>query len=175
MNLRARLALCFRILRASPDGLLSHAEIELPAIGKDEMGQMMAQNLRELVLVFGTQGHSGFSASFARSALSKLLAYEPLGPLLGTDDEWMQIGEHTWQNRRCSRVFKDAERFDGRPYDIDAVVFREPSGACFTGRGSHQVITFPYTPKTVYVDVDADGKPLDGWNREGPCPTWTAA
>lgn len=175
MKLRSRIALCIRILRAYPCGLLAHTEAELPAIGKDEMGLMMANNLRELVLVFCTQGHSGFSASYATSALSKLLAYEPLSPLRGTDDEWIQVSEHTWQNRRCSHVFKDSERFDGQPYDINAVVFREANGACFTGRGSHQVIAFPYTPNTVYVDVDAEGNPLDGWNREGNCPAWTSA
>lgn len=175
MNLRSRIALCIRILRATSGNLLAHAEREFQAIGKDEMGRLMAQNLRELVLVFSTQGHSGFSASYARSALDTLLKFEPLGPLRGTDDEWVQVGPKTLQNSRCGRVFKDFDRFDGKPYDIDAVVFREANGACFTGRGSAQVITFPYTPRTVYVDVDVEGNPIDGWDREGVCPAWATA
>lgn len=54
-----------------------------------------------------------------------------------------------------------ADRFNGQAYDIDAVVFREPSGVCFTGQGSLQPIAFPYTPNTTYVDVDEGGAPLE--------------
>jgi len=175
MNFRSRLALCWRILRADSGNLLAHADRELPHLGSDDMGLAMAKGLRELVLVFCTQGHSGFSASYAQHALNRLLKFEPLVPLTGEPDEWNHIGEVTWQNNRCSRVFKDSERFDGLPYDIDAVVFREPDGSCFTGRGSQQIVTFPYTPRTVYVDVDKEGNPLDGWNREGVCQAWAAA
>jgi len=54
------------------------------------------------------------------------------------------------QNKRCLHVFR---RADGTAYDIEAVIFREPSGACFTGRGSSRDITFPYVPKREYVGV----------------------
>lgn len=175
MNLKSRLQLCWRILRADAGNLLAHANRELPHVGKDDMGMQMADNLRELVLVFGTQGHSGFSASYARQALDKLLRFEPLAPITGAPEEWEEVFSGGFQNKRCGRLFMDRERFEGAPYDIDAVVFREPDGACFTGRGSAQVITFPYTPRTVYVDVDQDGNPLDGWNREGVCPAWVKA
>jgi hypothetical protein len=148
-----RLNLCWRILRAKSGGLLRHAELELPHIGTDDMGAMMAGNLRELVLVFGTQGHSGFSASFARDALEKLLSYKPLAPLTGEPDEWMEVGPSVFQNRRCSRVFRQADRFNGQAYDLDGKVFREPSGACYTSSESLVPITFPYWPKTEYVDV----------------------
>jgi hypothetical protein len=173
MNLKSRLALCWRILRAESGSLLAHAERELPYIGDDPMGRSMANCLRELVLVFGTQGHSGFSASYARQTLDKLLDFKPISPLTGADEEWFDHG-YCKQNKRCSSVFVQAGRFNGQPYDIDAVVFREPSGACFSGQGSHQPITFPYTPKRVWVDVDAEGKPLDGWDRKGICPAWAA-
>lgn len=175
MNLRSRIALCWRILRADPANLLTHANRELPHVGTDDMGLQMAQCLRELVLVFGTQGHSGFSASYARQMLERLLKFEPLSPLTGDAGEWTEVFSGGYQNSRCSRVFKDRERFDGQPYDIEAVVFREPDGSCFTGRGSAQVITFPYTPRTVYVNVDSDGNPLDGWDRQGVCPSWAPA
>lgn len=45
-------------------------------------------------------------------------------------------------------------------------------GATFTGRGSHQPITFPYSPDRIYLDVDGDGKPLNGWNRDGVYADW---
>lgn len=172
MDIKQRLSLCWRILRADPGNLLVHANRELKHVGTDPMGLQMAANLRELVLVFGTQGHSGFSASYARQALDKLLKYEPLAPITGEPSEWVEVSSGLFQNNRCSRLFKDDVRFGGQPYDIDAVVFREPDGSYFMGRGSHQVISFPYTPRTVYVDVDAEGNPLDGWNREGTCPAW---
>lgn len=172
MNFKSRLALCWRILRADAGGLLAHADRELPHIGTGDMGRMMAQNLREMVLVFATQGHSGLSAIYTTHVLADLLQFKPLAPLTGNDSEWVEVYDEVFQNNRCSRVFKDSERFNGNAYDIDAVVFREPSGACFTGRGSSQPIFFPYTPRTVYVDVDEEGTPLNGWDREGVCPEW---
>lgn len=155
MKMTDRLALCWRILRADTGNLFAHADRELPKPKGDEMQAVMNQQLRELILVFSTHGHSGFSAGYARHALGKLLAFEPLGPLTGEPDEWHEVGPGVFQNTRCSRVFKDASQYDGQAYDIDAVVFREPSGACFTSRDSRKVVTFPYTPKTVYVDVPA--------------------
>lgn len=149
----SRLALCWRILRAKPGNLLDHAERELPPPGDDEMQALMNAQLKELVLVFSTHGHSGFSASWARQCLDKLLAYQPLRPLTGEPDEWCEVGDGVFQNRRCSHVFKQADRFDGQAYDLNGRVFREPSGACYTGRDSMVPVTFPYTPATVYVDV----------------------
>lgn len=154
---------------------MAHADRELPHIGTDEMGISMANDLRELIFVFGTQGHSGFSASYAIGILEKLLRHEPITPLTGEPSEWMEVGQDVFQNTRLSRVFKSHDRFNGQPYDIEAVIFREDSGLCFTGRGSQQPVTFPYSPKTIYIDVDADGNPINGWNREGICPEWAAA
>lgn len=129
----------------------------------DEMQAAMNKHLLKMVRAFGREGHSGFSASYAVGCLEKLLRYEPLTPLTGEDSEWNDISdmsdEPQWQNNRCSHVFKDA---DGRAYDIDGKVFVEPSGAAFTGNGSRVFIEFPYTPAREYVQVDDDGKPLDG-------------
>lgn len=151
MRLVERFALCWRILTAKTGNTLAHTEQELGASARDWVGTA----LRELVLVFGTQGHSGMSAAFVREALAKLLAFEPLGPLTGEPDEWVEVGPGVYQNRRCGRVFKQADRFNGQAYDIDGRVFREPSGVCFTSSESLVPVTFPYTPTTVYVDVEA--------------------
>lgn len=150
MNFRERLALAWRVLRYQPGNLLAHAERELPPADGDEMQAEMNRALREIVFVFGSQGHSGFSAGYAADALEKLLRFEPLRPLTGEPDEWTEVGTGLWQNRRCSRVFKDA---DGRAYDIDGRVFREPNGCCYTSADSRVYVTFPYRPKTEYVDV----------------------
>lgn len=153
MKLIERLALCLRILREKPGNLLAHADRELPPAGDDEMQALMNQGLRELVLVFSTQGHSGFSAPYAVGALEKLLRFGPLRPLTGEADEWIEVDLGVFQNRRCGRVFKSAERFNGQAYDIDGKVFRDRRG-CYTNGESAVPVTFPYTPVTVYVDVD---------------------
>lgn len=103
MKLTERLALCWRILHAKPGNLMAHADMELPSAKDDDMQSLMNRQLRELVLVFSTHGHSGFSASYARQALGKLLAFEPLRPLTGAPDEWYEVCEGVFQNRRCWR------------------------------------------------------------------------
>lgn len=150
-----RLSLCLRILRADPGNLMRHAERELPA-SDDEMQALMNAQLKELILVFSTQGHSGFSAGYAISVLEKLLRFEPLRPLTGEDSEWNEVSDGVFQNKRCSRVFKQADRFNGQAYDIYGRVFREPSGACFTSGDSFVPIAFPYTPTTEYVEVTSN-------------------
>ena len=152
VNLSKRIALCWRILRAKPSNLLTHAERELPH-GDDEMQRLMNDQLKEMVLVFSTHGHSGFSSGYAIQMLGLLLKYKPIGPLTGEPDEWNEVGDGVFQNRRCSTVFKSADRFEGQAYNIDGKVFREPSGACYTNGESRVPVTFPYTPSTEYVDV----------------------
>lgn len=143
--------------RPKGNGVL-HAEREFLAAGyipldqpqEDGPNKWMQENVLELLRVFGEQGHSGFSANYCIEVFRTLAKFEPLVPLQGTDDEWCEVHEGTWQNKRCSHVFKEA---DGRAYDIDGRIFREPSGACYTSRDSRVYVTFPYTPKREYVDV----------------------
>jgi hypothetical protein len=141
---------------AGGGNLMAHARRELPVAGDDEMQSLMNRQLLQIVAVFSTHGHSGFSASYAAGVLEKLLRFEPLGPLTGEPGEWIDHGDGVFQNNRCSRVFKQPDRFNGQAYDLDGRVFREPSGACYTNRESMVPITFPYTPKTEYIDVPGD-------------------
>lgn len=142
--------------------LLSHAETELDFIGLKDDGDMngaMRKHILHMIEEFSKEGHSGFSASYAASCLEKLMRYEPLAPLTGEDWEWVDVGEQNggplWQNKRCSKIFKDK---DGA-YDIDAIVWYEwvtdeETGekykTHFTNRESHVRVEFPYTPKTEY-------------------------
>ncbi len=118
--------------------LIAHAKRELAAVGYDpaqkenDPNKWIQQNLLDLLRVMSMQGHSGFSASYLVTS-----------------------GDGMYQNARCGTVFKQPDRFDGQAYDIDARVFREPDGNCFTNRDSMVPITFPYTPKREYVDVPA--------------------
>lgn len=136
-----------------------HAEREFVAAGytpldqeqEDGPNKWIQQNVLELLEVFSRQGHSGSSAPYCVSMFKKLAMHEPLVPLSGDDAEWNEVGDGHWQNNRCSHVFKDA---DGRAYDSNGRVFREPNGCCYTNRDSRVYVTFPYTPTTEYVDVD---------------------
>lgn len=107
----------------------------------------------KMIDLFAKENHSGASAAMAVSLFSMLARFEPLTPLTGDDSEWTEVGERdgkpVFQNKRCSRVFKTGDR----AYDIEAVIFREPSGACFTSRDSRRDVAFPYTPSREYVDV----------------------
>jgi len=164
-ELKQRAALALRILRDRDGNLVQHARTELDAAGYfdgETMNAHMAADLIDLVRVFSSQGHSGFSAPFAIRVFREVASFKPLGPLTGADNEWMDVAEVSgmpmWQNKRCGHVFKDG---DGHAYDIDAVIFEEPSGARFTGCYSRQFITFPYTPRSVIVHVPDDATDLD--------------
>lgn len=156
--------------------LLSHAENELDLIGltyQDEMNGAMRKHILHMIEEFSKEGHSGFSANYAISILTKLLDYKPLSPLTGEDSEWMMISEEMsgsnrgtlYQNKRASHVFKD----DDGAYDIDGKVFwnwqerpldEDEEGypgihkfkSYYTSRDSRVRVTFPYTPTTVYEE-----------------------
>ena len=83
--------------------------------------------------------------------------YETLTALTGEDNEWILISdkpEPKWQNKRNGAVFKDS---DGSAYFIDAIVWRDPDGGCFTNKDSTMAVKFPLVPKTFYVDRYEDG------------------
>ena len=144
--------------------LHKHALAEFRAAGwtdadgkfEDEMQEDICKHVLELLKVFSDEGHSGSTAPYTVNLFKKLAMFEPIVPLTGEDWEWHEPSPGVFQNIRCSRVFKQADRFNGQAYDIEGRVFREPTGACYTGAESRVPVTFPYTPKTEYVDVSGD-------------------
>jgi hypothetical protein len=156
--------------------LLSYAENELNRIGMtedspDEMNRMMRKHILHMMQEFANEGHSGFSASYAISILTKLMDFKPLSPLTGEDDEWVKHdydNDVTYQNKRRSSVFKGA---DGSCYDIDGKVFWEwcmpyeegekPYKSYYTCRDSCVPVTFPYTvpDKPIYQYRHSDAIP----------------
>jgi len=140
------------------DVMIDYAKEELRRLRSDdgeadEMQDMLEKHVLEIVQLFSNAGHSGFSASYTVNILEKLLRFEPITPLSGDDDEWTVLGygggDMMAQNRRCGHVFK---RDDGTAYDSEAIIFREPSGSCFTSKDSRRDVTFPYRPTREYVD-----------------------
>ncbi len=140
--------------------MLKWAEAELKLAGydindpEDGPNRWLAEGTLELLKVFSEQGHSGMSAPYAIALFEKLALCKPIAPLTGKDDEWNEVGENVWQNRRNSSVFKDSK--DGQAYWMDGIVFWEwfstpdnddgkPCKIYFTSRGSRVNIEFPWT------------------------------
>ena len=168
--------------------LIEHAKLELELAGffdKDsDYDGMIGEAVMELIELFCKQGHSGYSAPYVANIFNKLAKYEQLQPITGKDEEWRNVakindGEEMYQNKRCSALFKDGK--NGTPYYIDAIVKRDSKGACWTGRawlneedyksgdrtkmiGSRGYIkSFPFTPKTFYIDVKDVEVAKDDW------------
>lgn len=133
---------------------------------------------------FGLSGQSGGSAPYTATALSqaikKLCLQEPICPITGIEDEWINVSGYNedrewYQNTRCSALFKEA--IDGKPYYLDAIVWKGDtegesgnSWDTFTGNAegilSRQYVkSFPFTPKTFYIDVTKEQLPED-WTEE---------
>ena len=159
--------------------LQSHAIKEFLAAGwtdesgkfNDEMQEAICNHVLKLLEVFAEEGHSGSTAPYAINLFTKLAKFEPIVPLTGEEWEWNNVsemsGRETYQNNRCSAVFKQADRFNGKPYYLDAKVFwnwymgddGEPFKSYYTSSDSLEPIEFPYTPKTEYVFVPTEEFP----------------
>lgn len=75
--------------------------------GPDNPDTWMRKQVMETLAVFVSHENSGFSANVEMSIVKKLMAWKPLCPLKLDDSEWKEIGENTYQNKRCSAVFKE--------------------------------------------------------------------
>lgn len=145
-------------MKDKTSNLMRFADEELKRIGADQPdsdynGQLYHATM-SMVGLFASQNHSGASAGVCISFLQRLLRFEPLSPLTGEDNEWIEVGPGVWQNRRCAHVFKDAT---GKAYDAQGIVFQEPTGLQFTNQNSRVEIKFPYSPTSSIVKVTADG------------------
>ena len=152
--------------------MVEYAERELDLLGMtedsiNEMSVMMRKHILHMVKEFAAENHSGMSAHYALTILTSLLAHKPLSPLTGADDEWMEIDDGLWQNKRASNVFKDKdgaywgdgivfwEIIKDNPEDING----EPFKSYFTSRDSRvNIDSFPWTmpDKPEYREADPD-------------------
>jgi hypothetical protein len=144
-------------------GLLLFAEQELARITKadDGMQAHINKHLLDMVRVFSEESHTGFSAHYTINILNRLLRFLPLSPIEDTPEDWNEVGPGDYQHKRCSKVFKDKDKFDGKAFTIDAKVFSDDGGkSWFTNSNSQEVIEFPYyvptSPKRYLVDKDGN-------------------
>lgn len=151
-------------------------------------GSVIVQFMPEILALIekiGNSGQSGGSMPYVSSAVAdtvqKLCMFEPITPIYGTDDEWIDVSdmadEPMWQNRRCSALFKDIE---GQVSYVDALVkCTETShwnGSFWLNKQDYlsgdvdlkisckqYIRGFPFVPKTFYIDVIEEEVEKDDW------------
>ncbi len=138
--------------RAHDSNLVKHALSELDRIGWDDMQTQMNLHLLGMVEMFSEEGHSGFSASYALNLLKKLLNFEPIGALTGEDDEWVEVGTGTSQNKRMGSVFKE----NGAAYYLYGKAFSDDDGKTWYTSGESRIpVEFPWIkPETERILVE---------------------
>lgn len=118
------------------------------------MQKLINKDILDLVELFANQGHNGFTANYTINILTKLLKQSFVTPLTGEDDEWIEVANGVYQNKREGAIFKQKDRFDGKPYYLDGKAFSNDGGkSWFTNNDSFVVIEFPLRelPKTEYI------------------------
>ena len=152
-----------------------HAKRELDILAAtvpDAIITPFAKEILALCEKFGKSGQSGGSAPYTATAISKavknLLLQEPICDVTGHESEWNDVSEAcggnvTYQNNRCSAMFKDG--IESKAHYLDAIVWKgEEEYDTFTGSvyindkdfeliSSKQFVKFPFKPKTFYIDV----------------------
>ena len=139
--------------------LVDYARSELERLGMDEDGIQgcINKDILEIVEVFEKQDHSGTTASYVISMLERLLAFKPIKPLTGAEDEW-GTGVSSDQNNRCSSVFRKP---DGTCIDVDGIAVSDNGGLTWFSSGKfRKQVTFPYYPpmhpEKVYIEYTED-------------------
>lgn len=89
--------------------LVEYAKSELERAGlfdeDSDYNGMLGKATLELIEVFADQGHSGFSAHLVRDLFNKLADFKPITELTYGPEEWNEVGEGMWQNKRNPCVF----------------------------------------------------------------------
>jgi hypothetical protein len=169
--------------------MLEKARLELQLAGwfdeDSDYGGEVGHAVMELMELFSKQGHSGYSAPLVAGLFKKLVDNQPLTGITGKDEEWGEVSDYGYdkqpwyQNKRCSAIFKDGK--DGKPYYIDALIKKDQRGICWSGMAwlseedyktgdrskmvgkKGYIKSFPFVPKTFYIDVkDVEVAP-DDW------------
>ena len=138
--------------------LVDYAKEELRRIGMIDSGHpyngAVSKAILDLLELFASQGHSGFTASYTVDVFKRLAMFKPLAPLTGEDSEWNEVDYlGLYQNKRYSAVFKDK---DGKACNSEGKIFTDDGGETWYGSKDSLVeITFPYTvpdtPEKVYL------------------------
>lgn len=168
------------------NNIRKHAQKELDILFDLEPDHLLIDFREEILNLcekFGNSGQSGGSAPYTASLLSniikKICLFDVIAPIIGSDEEWVNVFEDTYQNKRCSALFKDGK--NGFSYYIDAIIKRDQNGNCWSGKawlseedyksGDRKkmigkrgyVKSFPFEPKTFSIDVIDVEVSKDDW------------
>ncbi|MBR3117681.1 MAG: hypothetical protein IKF29_00425 [Oceanobacillus sp.] len=123
--------------------MIEWAKKELERIKHDSDGvqDRMDKYVLEILQVFCNQGHSNHTAPYVMNIVQRLVRFMPLTPLTGEDDEWTEVSNGLYQNKRYSAVFKEA---DGKAYNSEGKIFTNDGITWFTNINSRIYIEFPY-------------------------------
>lgn len=138
--------------------LVDYAKDELKKIGMIDSGNdyndWATKAILDLIELFASQNHSGITAPYVANVFYRLAMFKPVSPLTGEDDEWKELGDGSFQNKRYSAVFKDK---DGIAYNIEGKVFIDDEGDWYICKDSRVNVTFPYVvpdkPEFVYKNT----------------------
>ena len=145
-------------------GLVEFAEGELNLLLKSckdseslKTQKAVNDDILDIIKLFSSQGHSGFSASYSLNILKRLLDYKPLSAITGDEDEWEQLNyspDLAYQNKRCPSLFRDA---DGKVYNVEARIFSDDNGhTWYNCKESREYIELPYEvpakPECIIID-----------------------
>ena len=147
--------------KAHDSNLVDYAKDELKRIGMIDSGEpyndWTTKAILDLIELFASQGHSGFTAPYVINAFSRLAMFKPISPLTGEDDEWNELVDGSFQNKRYPAVFKDK---DGTAYNIDGKAFTDDGEVWYTCKDSKVDVTFTYIvpdkPEYVYRNKSYD-------------------
>jgi hypothetical protein len=152
------------------------AERELNILSKSSKDlEFFREEILAICDIFGKSGQSGgsapYTANYITKVIKKLCLQEPICPITGIEDEWVEVSEYQenqkkwFQNKRCSALFKDSSS-NLSAYYLDAIVWRTQTGSTWSGSAilkdgnvfikylsRQRIKSFPFTPKTFYVDV----------------------
>ena len=149
-------------------GIYAHNEfVALRKMVPDAEILLFEREIVDLANKFGKSGQSGGSAfeviAQIGTAINHLLSFKPLVPIIGSDDEWVDVTnkvpdsteERILQNKRCGNLFING---NNGAHFLDAIVWREGEIG-FTGwvegiSSMQYVKGFPFAPRTYYVDVE---------------------
>lgn len=160
-------------------GIVKFAYSELDILEKGlggdalEMQKLVDGAILDLVKVFGSQGHSGFSASYVNDMFHRLVGWKPLSALTGEDDEWgeeLDGDRHTQQNRRYPSLFRE-NHDNSTAHCVDSVIFSDDGGLSWFSCGwlrklYDSMIVFPWfpaeEPRRIYIRwIDEDARKFE--------------
>lgn len=96
-------------LMEEESNLVQHARYELALLGN---GPEIDDHVIEMVKIFSSAGHSGYSGMYTIELIRRVLLFENLTPLTNDPAEWNHVAEERWgspkgiwQNRRNGSAF----------------------------------------------------------------------